>query len=88
MIRTILEFAFETGDTTCRYWQEWVIVESDDRVKYEELEDSIASYMDSQISDDKEYAEMVEDIMNESGYKWEFVGKRIPESDTLYTFWI
>ena len=84
----ILEFAYETGDASCRYWQEWVIVNDENGFDKLALEDSIASYMDSAYSDDKDYGEMTADIMNASGLSWEFVGQTFPESRTVCTFWI
>ena len=89
MRNIILQFNFETDDASCKYYQVYVIVKSEDSVNYGELEDSICSYFESDLSDDdKEYENNVEDIMRESGLTWEFVGSSFPSSDRIYSFWI
>lgn len=87
-MNTILQFNFETGDASCAYYQVYVIVNSDDFIDYDTLEDSISSYMDSNYDEDNEYEDIVEDIMNASDLSWIFMGKIIPESRTIYSYWI
>lgn len=88
MIRTILEFAFETDDADCRYWQEWVIVENNRGVNYDEIKEYIDSTMNDYNFIDKDYSYIVELIMNGTTLYWEFMGNDVPESNTIYTFWI
>ena len=87
-MNTILIFAFETGDTDCKYWQEFVIVNSNEVIDYDLLEDSISSYMESNYDEDNEYSDNVKEIMDASGLSWSFVGDIIPESKAIHTFWI
>jgi hypothetical protein len=85
----ILQFNFEIGDTSCKYYQVYVVVACSDYPDFETIEDSISSYFESTISDtDLDYEDYVEDIMRESGLTWEFVGEIIPEAKTIYSFWI
>ena len=88
-MNTILQFNFETGDTSCRYYQVYAVVNHPESFDFVELEDSISSYFESSASDDNlEYKEYVTDILQESGLTWEFVGETIPESKRIYSFWI
>ena len=74
MRNTLVIFAYETEDNSkgCQYWETYVTVESEEFLDIAALEDLIMSYMESDISDYKEYSEMTEEIMNESGYTWRF----------------
>ena len=87
-MNTILQFMFETGDASCKYYEVYVIVQSEDYIDYATIEDSIVSYFDSVDTDDTEYEDNVEDIMRESGLSWSFMGSVIPESKAIHTFWI
>jgi hypothetical protein len=84
----ILQFAFETGDTSKKYWQEWVAVTKADDFDYAELEDSISSYMESYCGEDTDYTGIVETVMNESGLPWRFINGIFPESKAVDTYWI
>ena len=91
--RTILQFNFETGDASCKYYQVYIIVESQNTPLTQDvlytLEDSIMSYLDSTAADDDpEYEDTVKDIMRESGLAWSFVATVIPESHKIYSFWV
>jgi len=86
-MNTILQFAFETGDTDPPYYQVIVIVKSDDAIDYETIEDFISSYME-RSDDDAEYEHYVEDIMNGAGLSWSFASNILPESKEIHTFWI
>jgi len=90
--RTILQFNFETGDASCKYYQVYAIVESQNTPLAQEaldtLEDSIMSYFENARTDDVEYEDTVEDIMRESSLSWTFAGAIIPKSHRIYSFWI
>jgi len=88
MIKTLLQFMFETGDSTCRYYSVLVVVKSETWLDTGTLEDGLESFMDSLASDDLEHEDQVEFFMNESGLSWSFVGSTIPECSTIYTLWI
>ena len=89
METTILQYNFITGDASCQYYQVYTVVKSEDAIDYGALEDSIYAYFESDLNtDDKEYEDNVEEIMNESGLTWEFVGGKFPESDRIHSFWI
>lgn len=87
-MESLIIFAYETGDSDCRYWQDFVIAKSDKPIDFDMLEDSIMSYMASTVSDGKEYTEMTEEIMNASDYAWYFLDDRAVSIRKVYTFWI
>ena len=82
----LIVFCFETGDASVPYWQEIALV-GHDKMDYGTLEDSISSYMDSDACEDKEYEEMVEDVLNASGWPWSWftAGASVQE---VHTYWI
>ena len=82
----LVVFCFETGDASCPYWQELMLVDHS-AFDYAELEDSISSYMDSDISEDKEYAQMAEEILAASGWNWCDFGPASKVNE-VHTFWI
>lgn len=82
----LIVFCFETGDASCPYWQELLLVDHA-HFDYATLEDSISSYMDSDISDDKEYTEMAEDILEASGWTWRDFGPASKVNE-VHIFWI
>lgn len=82
----LIIFLFETGDSSCPYWQELALVDHE-QMSYVTLEDSIASYMESEESEDKDHEDMVADILNESGWPWMAF---TPGSNVhnVHTFWV
>lgn len=54
----------------------------------ESISDSFSSYLDSNISGNKEYEEMVGEVLDASGCKWEKVVNSIPACDGMYTIWL
>ena len=89
MMNYILQFNFETGDKSCKYYQIYIVVNSPDHLDFEALEDSIVSYFESNASsEDLEYEDNVEDIMRESGLIWRFMHEGVPESKLIHSFWI
>ena len=87
---TLIQFAYETGDRSegCQYWQDFSIVKSDLPIDFAEFADGIASYMESDLPEDKAYEEMTEEIMNVSGYTWYFLNSEAVSINATYTFWI
>lgn len=75
--RTLVVFDFDTGDTECRYYPVTVIVygRHDD---IDSLEDSMASYIDSEGPEDASIEDAVRDVMNASGLRWELVECNVP----------
>ena len=90
--RTILQFNFETGDVSCRYYQVYAVVESQNtpltQGVFDTLDDSLMSYFDNARTDDVEYEDIVEDILRESGLTWSFATTAISEIHKIYSFWI
>lgn len=86
-MKILTVFCFETGDSTCRYWQVPTVVYGEMK-HMREIEDSFSGYLESAVSDDKDYEDMVEDVLNASALKWEWANEKIPESDCLYTIWV
>ena len=87
-MKTILEFAFHTGDSTCRYWQEWVVVTSERIVNYEPIRAALETFMENEVYVNNSYSDIVESVMKQSGYNWYFILKGIPECQTIHTFWV
>ena len=85
--KVLLVFNFETGDESCKYWQVLTTI-TGNRRNVAEIEDSFASYCDSDAADDKTYEEMVEEVLDESHLDWSFIGGKIPECDYMHTLWI
>lgn len=50
------------------------------------LEDSLMAYIDSVYEADMEYQDVVEDVLNTSGYEWKFVGGKVPACDDGIAF--
>ncbi len=76
---TLLIFMFETGDSSCPYWNVPVVV-------YEpyapgKIETKARIYMDD--NPESGYDEAVEYVMNDAGVRWEWVAGKIPECDRL-----
>ena len=70
-MKTLLIILYDTGDASCIFWDEPVIVYDLSIDKLHELEDSFSSYYESSKCDDKSYEETTEDVLNASGIKWE-----------------
>jgi len=83
----LLQFLFETGETSCPYWQEWVVVKSENPIDYDELKDSITSYMESNCGEESDFKDYVADIMDASGLSWScFSGGVV--INQIHTFWV
>lgn len=81
--RILTIFIFETGDSSCPYWDEVFVVHgTEDDVK--SLEDSFAAYLESAKSDDKNYDEMAADVLAASGLTYERVQEKIPACDRMW----
>lgn len=89
-MKTLLIFSFETGDTV-KYEVPVIVKDDFDFDSVGSIEDSFSSYLDSDISDDKEYedmVDMVEDVMKESWHDFEFISGSIPACNGFYIFYI
>lgn len=81
-MKILIVFIFESP-----YWKELAVIEGEPKDLLT-IEDSFSSYLDSAVSDDKEYVDMVADVLNASGLKWKKVIAKIPECDRIHTIWI
>ena len=72
-------FNFETGDASCIYWQELVLV-NQDQMDYDEISEAFDHY---EGSEDAEYADIVADILNKLGWEW----KPFSVGSTIQTVW-
>ena len=70
-MKTLLIILYDTGDSSCLFWDEPVIVNDLSIDKLHELEDSFSSYYESSECDDKSFEEATDDVLNASGLKWE-----------------
>lgn len=86
-MNTLLIFSFETGDTV-KYEVPVIVKDDFDFDSVGSIEDSFSSYLESDISDDKEYEDMVEDVMKESGHDFEFISGSIPACNGFHIFYI
>lgn len=76
---TLLIFLFETGDSSCPYWNETVVVY--ERYNPGALESKARIYMgDNPYSN---YDEVTDQVLNDAGIRWEWVAGKIPECDRL-----
>ena len=85
---TLLEFAYDTGDTCCNYLQEFVIVLSEDPINIAMIEDLIASYLKDGERQMSGYDGMTERIMKSCEYSWWFLDEREVSINRTHTFWI
>lgn len=76
---TLLIFMFETGDSSCQYWNEPVVVY--ERYNPGVLESKARIYMDD--NPESSYDEAVEYVMNDAGVRWKWISRKIPECDRL-----
>ena len=53
-----------------------------------EIEDSFYSYMDSPISEGKDYETNVRDVMDASGFAWGLIKNVVPECKKVFTITI
>jgi len=89
MLNFILQFNFETGDVSCKYYQVYVVVKNQGRPDFEALEDAIVSYFESSAHDEgSAYENNVNDIMCESGLAWNFMREGVPQSELIHSLWI
>lgn len=86
-MKTLLIINFETGDASVPYYDVPVVINAKN-FDYKTFEDSFASYLDSNMPDDKDYEDMVEEVLNESGYEWSFVSNKIPECNNYKLMYI
>ncbi len=86
MMKILVQFLFETGDTSCRFWQELAVIHGTDK-SIKEIEDSLSSYFESDASEDTSYEESVADVLNASGLSWEPAEGGIPACDCMRTIW-
>lgn len=76
---TLLIFMFETGDSSCPYWNMPVIVY--ERYDPGALESKARIYMDDNPYSG--YDEVTERILNDAGVRWKWIDGKIPECDRL-----
>lgn len=84
----LLMFDFKTGDATCPYWTEFAVVYAE-RENLKEIEDGLASYMDSPEAENAQYDDIVKAVLHESGFQWEYIENRIgniPGCDMFHRF--
>ncbi len=84
MTRLILNF--ETGDKECPYWTVSAVV--DGKFDGEALEDAFSSYFEEADTEDLEFEDMAEEVLNSMGWKWNFIDTKIPSCDSMYTMWL
>jgi len=85
----ILQFNFETCDSSCRYYQVYVVLKSHEHPDFYEIENSVSSYYINNVcTGDSEYEDYVEHVMKKSGMAWEFIGTIIPESKAIHSIWV
>lgn len=86
-MNVLLTLVFETGEPDLPYWTIHVVVNAN-QFDSDELEDCFASYYDSDASDDKDFEEATEEVLNSFGWDWHFVKDEIPACESVYTMWI
>lgn len=85
-MKILFVFNFETGDYSYPWWQEVAVVYGSNE-DAKTIEDSFYSYFESSACEDKNYDEIVKDVLDSLRLKWERVTK-IPECDCMKTLWI
>ncbi len=83
---TLVILNFETGCTDCPYWTIMATVEGN--FDGEALSDSFDSYFESADTEDLEFEDMAEDVLNSMGWTWNFIDTKIPACDSAYTMWL
>ena len=85
--KILVLFNFETGEPDCPYWGVLAVVNAND-FDTEALEDCLMSYFDSDEADDKEFEDVVRDVLGSFGSKYELIECAIPNCDFMCTIWI
>ena len=86
----LIDIFFETGDASCRYWEELIAIESEEfsSKNCNELSDSFSSYLET-VDEDLTYSEIVHDVLDSTGYYWyDTCLRTIPESVAKYNIFI
>lgn len=68
-MNTLLIVSFETGDSSCRYWEEIRLIDST-KFNYNEFIDCFMSFLETEEADTLVYDEIVNVILDSLG--WEF----------------
>lgn len=76
---TLLIFMFETGDSSCPYWNVPVFVSGP--YVPGTLETKTRILMDD--NPDIDYAEAAETVLDNAGVRWKWIDGKIPECDRL-----
>lgn len=81
-MKALLVFSFIADKDSRRFYDVPVVVRCNKK-DVDGLIDSFSSYLESNASDNSSYKEMVCDVMDASGLKWEIVHGAIPACDFL-----
>lgn len=66
-MKGLLIFIFQTGEEPTRFFEVMVWAESPDCLQ---IEDALASYIETPDAEDLSYEEIVFDVMNSTGVEW------------------
>lgn len=80
---------FETGDSDYPVAINTVIIHGDfESNNMGELEDSFSSYLETTDTSDKDYEDIIQDVLDASGFAWEYANDPIPECKHLFSLMV
>ena len=84
----LLLFIYETGDLSCNYWQDFVVVNNVECVDIAKIKEYSKIIMHCIESDKLEYDCITKTIMNAFEYDWWFLDDREIRISQTHTFWL
>lgn len=86
-MNSLLILNFETGDTDQAYYTVMVVIHHKCNANdFYTIEDKLDSFVEQ--NDDFEFENIVEEVLKQSGYEWDFIKGKIPECENAYTIHI
>lgn len=88
-MNSLINLMFETGDSKYPVALSTVIVHGDFGTdNMGELEDSFSSYLETTDTSDKDYEDIIQDVLDAYGFTWEYANDPIPECKHLFSLMI
>lgn len=84
-MNSLINLMFETGDSKYPVALSTIIIYGDFGEKdMGELEDSFSSYLETTNTSDIDYEDIIQEVLDASGFEWEDANDPIPECKHLF----
>ena len=91
-MKALVGLFFETGDSTCPYWEVWVTVEDGFHPDFVSQVICEEEFCDLDLEDDEEYEDIAEQIMNQvaanENIKWDWFKNPCDGIINIFTFYV